>query len=133
MANKKDEKTENEMYDQHIVDALLKLKTPIIGINGRKYYLREKSHDGTGVIHIALKRHRLKVRDIESVPSILMKPKYVSEDPNHPIYRNYYGIRKGEEKNAFIKIVTSPVKGKRNEEEIIVTIYPVDRIKVDKF
>ncbi len=131
MAKKKDAKNENEKYDQHIIDALLKMKMPIIGIYGRKYYLREKVHDETGIEHIAIKRHRLKVRDIESIPAILMKPKYVCEDPKHPIYRNYYGIRKGEDKNTLLKIVTSPVKGKRDKEEVIVTIYPVSRIKID--
>ena len=132
MTKKKDAKNEKEKYDQHIVDALLKLKMPIIGINGRKFYLRDKAHGGTGIDHIAIKRHRLKVRDIENVPKLLCKPKYVCEDPKHPIYRNYYGIRKGNyAKGMFIKIITSPVKGKRDEEEIIITIYPVDSIKID--
>ena len=131
MAKKNDAQTENEKYDQHIIDALLKLKMPIVGINGKKYYLRNKAHQENGIEHIASKRHRLKKRDIEEIPSILLKPKFVCEDPKHPIYRNYYGIRKGEERNSFIKIVTSPVKGKRDQEEIIVTIYPVKRIKIE--
>ena len=131
MTRKKHKKINNENYDQNIIDALLKLKIPIIGIYDRKFYLREKARNEKGIEHIAAKRHRLKVRDIESIPSILRKPKYISEDPAHPIYRNYYGIRKGDEKIPIIKIVTSPVKGKRNQEEIIITIYPVSAIKVD--
>ena len=43
MMKKKEAKNEKEKYDQHIVDALLKLKTPIIGINGKKFYLRDKA------------------------------------------------------------------------------------------
>ena len=38
-------------------------------------------------------------------------------------------VRKGNQKDSMIKIVTSPVKGKREKEEIIVTIYPAKGIK----
>lgn len=52
-------------------------------------------------------------------------------DPENKIFRNYYGIRQGKDSNTFIKIVTSPVKGKRYEEEVIVTICPTKTIKIE--
>lgn len=116
-------------YDEHIVAALLKLDNPIIGKGGRKFYIRDKARDESGLEHIAVKRHRLKVRDIETIVKILRHPVYMCEDPTNHIYRNYYGIRKGKDSGSFLKIVTSPVKGKRGEEEIIITIYPTKTFK----
>ena len=116
-------------YDQHIIDALRKIKQPIIGKGGRLFYIREKARNETGFEHIAKKFHRLKVRDIEDIPSILRHPIACESDPRNKIYRNYYGIRRGSEKDLLLKIVTSPVKGRRDFEEIIVTIYPVKSVK----
>lgn len=117
-------------YDEHIIQALNTLTIPIIGKNGKKFFIKDKSARGeSGVQHIAKKSHRLKVRDIQSVPSILKKPAYENNDPRQPIYMNYYGIRLGKDSNTFLKIVTSPIKGKRGIEEQIVTIYPVRSIK----
>lgn len=132
MAKKGKKQDDKDLYDQHIVDALLKLKMPIVGVDGRKFYLRDMARNESGIKHIAKKSHRLKVRDIESVPNILKHPKLWCSDPDNKIYRNYYGIRKGDDSNTFLKIVTSPVKGKRDEEEMIVTIFPTKSIKVDK-
>ena len=63
------------------------------------------------------------------MPSILKKPCYQTSDPRQPIYMNYYGFRLGKDSNTFLKIVTSPIKGKRGYEEEIITIYPVKSIK----
>ena len=116
-------------YDENIIAALSKIDVPIIGVNGIKFYFREKTRKESGFEHIANKKHRLKVRDIECIPEILRHPKKICEDSSNPIYKNYYGIRKGRESNLLLKIVTSPVKGRREIEQIIVTIYPVKYIK----
>lgn len=118
-----------EKYDVHIIEALKKMKMPIVGFQGRKFFFRDISRKESGIEHIAKKSHRLKVRDIESIPQILKHPKVCCQDPQNKIYRNYYGIRKTNDSNTLLKIVTSPVKNKREEEEIIITIYPTKSIK----
>ena len=130
MAKKKDEKIESEKYDQHIVDALLKLKTPIKGQGGKEFDIRSKGRNENGLQHIALKRHRLRIKDIELVPEILMHPRVVTIDPNNRNYRNYYGFRKGNDNEFFLKIVTWPYENDPKKETII-TIYPTKRIKID--
>ena len=114
-------------YDEHIIQALNELTVPIIGKNGKKFFIKEKSARGeSGVQHIAKKSHRLKVRDIESVKEILSHPKYEKIDDYNPTYKNYYGIRRGENNKMFIKIVT--YMDKSGKFETIVTIYPVKHI-----
>ena len=130
---RKGRKNEESKYDQNIIDALLRLKTPIIGVNGRKFSFRERARKETGLEHIAKKDHRLKVRDIESIPAILAHPKLWGPDSHNKIYRNYYGVRKGEEADCLLKIVTSPVKGRRDFEEVIITVFPVKTIKSIEF
>ena len=131
MAKKKCSISNNQAYDKNIIDALHHLKLPIIGIDGKEFSIRKKARNETGVEHIAKKSHRLKVRDIESVPSILKHPQLMCNDPDNHIYKNYYGIRKGEDQDTFVKIVTSPIKNDKSKEEI-VTIYPTNSIKVEK-
>ena len=125
-------KTEYDLiYDKNIISALLKLKFPIKGIGSREFYIREKARDESGIEHIAKKSHRLKVRDIQAIPSILKHPQFICVDPDNHVYKNYYGIRKGKDQNTFIKIVTSPILNEKLKEEI-VTIYPTNSIKVEK-
>ena len=119
---------DDEKYDKHIIDALLKLKTPIIGKDGKKFLVRDDSRYESGLEHIANKRHRLKVKDIELLPNILKHPKAELQDPNNRNYRNYYGIRKGKESDTFLKVVTWPDKND-SSIELIVTIYPTKAIK----
>ena len=127
MAHRKSKKFE---YDKHIVDALLKLKSPILGKDGKKFYIRESAKDESGLEHIANKQHRLKVKDIEDVPNILKHPKAEMVDPNNKNYRNYYGVRKGKETDLLIKIVTWPDKS-NPKKEVIITIFPTKTIKID--
>ncbi len=108
------------------------MKFPIVGHLGRKFYLRSYARKESGIEHIAKKTHRLKVRDIEGIPKILMHPKICCSDPDNKLYRNYYGIRQGDDNQTLLKIVTSPVKGKREFEETIITIFPTKFIKLDK-
>lgn len=131
MKRNKRSKKHNLNYDQHIIEALNILKMPIIGVDGLEFSIRKEARDESGVEHIARKCHRLKVRDIEIIPSILKHPKFKCHDPDNHIYKNYYGIRLGEDQNSFIKIFTSPIKTNRRKEEI-VTIYPTNSIKVEK-
>ena len=119
-------------YDENIIQALVKLSTPIIGKNGKEFYIRDDARYESGLEHIANKSHRLKVRDIQSVPSILKHPSFEIADPNNNNYRNYYGIRKGLNKNcSLLKIVTWPDENDPNKE-LVVTIYPTSSIKVEK-
>ena len=124
-------KTVNEdKYDKHIIDALMKLKMPIVGIGGISFYIRDESRYEDGIHHIASKRHRLKVRDVESISDILRHPKMVRTDPHNRNYKNYYGIRRGDNSSMLIKIVTWPYEH-NPKMELIVTIYPTKSIKVD--
>ena len=115
-------------YDEHIIDALLKLDNPIIGKGGKRFYIRDKARNESGLEHIAAKRHRLKVKDIEVITYILKHPSFVKPDPSNRNYVNYYGIRKNTKNEYLIKIVTWPNKNNPNEETII-TIYPVKNVK----
>ena len=64
-------------YDSHIIEALQSLTIPIIGKNGKKFFIKGKSSRGeSGIQHIAKKSHRLKVRDIECIKEILSHPKF---------------------------------------------------------
>ena len=54
-------------YDQNIIDALNKIKFPIIGVNGKSFLIREKARNENGKEHIARKDHRLKVKDIDNL------------------------------------------------------------------
>ena len=118
--------------DENIVKALLKLKVPIIGKNGKKFFIRDDARYESGIEHIAKKSHRLKVRDIESISKILKHPSFEVEDPNNKNYRNYYGVRKGLNKNqSLLKIVTWPYETD-GSKELIVTIFPTNSIKIEK-
>lgn len=116
-----------EFFDENIIKALSKIRTPIIGKDEIKFYFRDKSRKETGFEHIAKKSHRLKVRDIESVESILKHPILVLKDPNNPTYKNYYGSRHGNNRD-YIKIITYMDKYD-SKKETIITIYPTKKIK----
>ena len=124
-------KSNLENYDIHVINALQKLKTPIIGKNGKEFFIRDKARNESGLEHIADKKHRLKVKDIESIPSILKHPIAEMTDPNNKNYRNYYGIRKTEDSKTFLKIVTWPDK-KNPKKEQIITIFPTNQLKLKK-
>ena len=115
-------------YDENIIAAIRKIKQPILGKDGHKFYIREKGRKQTGLEHIADKKHRLKVRDIESIENILKSPVSVRIDPYSRNYKNYYGLRKGDEKKSLLKIITWPDEHDEVFERII-TIYPVKNIK----
>ena len=124
-------KTQNSLnhVDSNIVNALLKIKVPIKGKNGKLFYIRDEARYESGVEHIAEKRHRLKVRDIESIAGILKHPAFECIDPNNANYRNYYGIRKGLNKSqSLLKIVTWSYENNPNKE-LIITIFPTNSIK----
>ena len=130
MSRKSKRISNDEKYDQHIVDALLKLKSPIIGYKGIEFCIRDKARYEDGVHHIAKKTHRLKVKDIETIPEILKHPIAVNKDPHNKNYKNYYGIRKGDDPELLLKIVTWHFK-KSLKKEIIITIFPTRTIKIE--
>ena len=117
-------------YDQHIIDALIRLDNPIVGKDKKHFYIRSEARRETGLQHIANRKHRLKVRDIEMIPSFLKHPKYECADPLKKNYRNYYGIRESKNAMLFIKIVTW-VNPSNPNIETIITIYPTSTIKVE--
>lgn len=116
-----------EIFDENIIKALNKIRTPIIGKGGIKFYFRDKARKETGFEHIAKKSHRLKVRDIENIKLYLTHPIYVEIDPNNPTYKNYYFKRLGNNRDC-IKVVTYMDKYD-SKKETIITIYPTKKIK----
>ena len=120
-------------YDINIINALKKLPLEMLNYNGHYVVVRDKARSNeSGFEHIAKKSHGLQVRDIESIPSILLHPIYVCIDPNNKVHNNYYGTRKGKNnKGLLIKIVTKKVKNNIKCEQV-VTIYITKSIKVDK-
>ena len=122
-------KKNESLYDEHIIAALKELTQPIIGKSGKKFYFREMARQETGFEHIAKKSHRLKVRDIEIIPEILRHPISEHRDPANYNYRNYYGIRRGDQNiKSLLKIVTWEDEHD-SLKETIITIYPVKTIK----
>ena len=125
-------KKNDSKYDLNIIEALLQIKNPIIGKNGKEFFVRDEARYESGIQHIVLKRHRLKVRDIESLSSILKKPSMEMIDPNNKNYKNYYGIRKGNNRNnMLLKIITWPYEND-SKKELIITVYPTDSIKIEQ-
>ena len=104
------------------------LKWPIHVSWGKTFHIRETARDQTGLEHIAEKRHHLRVSDVQQVPHILEKPMDRHRDPQNQHYRNYYGKRKGNRPPRYLKIVTSVIRKKENEE-LVITVYPTRHIK----
>ena len=65
----------NENYNLDLIKELKKINTPIQNKNGKPIIFSEKQNKKEAIFkHIALKRHRLKVRDITEIPKIIKNP-----------------------------------------------------------
>ena len=104
--------------DRNILDAINKLKCPLINKNGAKIFIRTKARNESGAEHISGKLHSLKIRDIELLSLTLMNPLSIKFDNRKG--KLYFGRRKGiNKKYQFLKIV---VKEEKDGNETIVTI-----------
>ena len=110
--------------DGNIMAALLKLPRPMVNSKGINVFVRDEARSETGQEHIASKKHFLKVRDIEAIPSIIKKPLCYKKDPKRKRSMVYIGKRRGRNKAPFMKIVTNQ---RKDEAEEIITVYPIKR------
>ena len=107
-------------FDQNLVDAILKLNWPLVNKDGVKIFLRDRSRTESGPEHIAGVLHKLKVRDIQLLPTIFKNPYKIEHEKGGKKGKFYYGKRKGKNKQPFIKII---VKINKDCSETIATIY----------
>lgn len=114
-------------FDTNIVEVLLSLKWPLKDNEGKDVFIRAKARYESGSEHIAGKRHKLKVRDIQLIPSILAKPLCViREKSGKRRAKIFFGRKAGKNKDPFMKIVVLPNKKGQYE---IVTIVSCKRVK----
>ena len=113
-------------YDQNIVDALKKIKWPLFNNEGKKVTIRPFARNESGLEHIAGKNHYLKIRDILLVPKILKNPLHIGRDKKGKKTKYYSGLRKGDEKSRYLRII---VRVQKDLSEQIVTIYPNKTLK----
>ena len=114
--------------DENIIQAIVRLNWPLPTNKGTRVFIRRRSRDETGLEHIGLKRHHLKISDIQLIPGVLMHPIYDCRDPKNRHNRNFYGRRKGLKQPSFLKIVTL-LDRKDSTLEWLITAYPTKRIK----
>ena len=114
--------------DQKVYTELLGLPWPLPAIGGKFIFLRQQGRGETGAEHIAAKRHHLKIVDIRSLPALLKAPIAHHSDSRNKNYVNYYGRRKGNKNQMFLKVITS--KDKHNKMfETLITLYPTKKVK----
>jgi len=111
-------------YDPHIAIALQNLKWPLKNNEGNLVSVRRSARKENGFEHIAGKNHYLKVRDIEQIPDILLKPYKVSISEKKG--KTYFGIRKGKNKSKYLKVIVRKCK---DGSEQIITVYPNKLLK----
>ena len=113
--------------DQNIVNALLELPDELVNFSGVKVKIREKKrNDESGIEHIALSRHGLKVKDIKEIPNIILKPNRYCKDRKRKNRVAYYGIRAGKKQNSFLKIIA---KENKDKSQTIITIFTCKTIR----
>ena len=61
-------------YDKNVLNAIMKLPWPLLNNKSVKVFVRANARNEDGFVHIAGKCHLMKVRDIELIPSTLLKP-----------------------------------------------------------
>ncbi|MCQ2773078.1 MAG: hypothetical protein MJ238_07415 [Bacilli bacterium] len=111
--------------DQNIINALKAIETPILIKDSVRIIFADKGRYQTRFEHIADKKHRLKVSDIEMAVQILKQPLAVSGSKKKDKTICFYGKRRGNQKITYLKIVVDFRDQKLGK---IVTIYPVKRI-----
>ena len=112
-------------YDIHIVEALKNLPVPLLTFDGHKVYFDKDKRNEVIYEHIAKKTHHLHLKDIEQIQKILKNKDSLKKDRIGKKFRSYIAKRsKGKERLKLLKITT---KLKKNNDESIVTIYPVKK------
>lgn len=111
----------NDGFDQNIIAALLRLRTPLFTAHGSEVSFDKNKRNETIYEHIAHKKHHLTIKDIAAIPAILADRKSLKKDRNGKRYRTYIGKRgKKKERIKYLKIVTEVGDGNK---ESIVAIY----------
>ena len=112
--------------DKNILNAIVKLQWPLLNNEGKIVYVRVNARNENGFEHIAGKNHYLKVRDIEQIPQILKKPYKIINENKGRKGKSYFGIRKGDNKSKYLKII---VRKRKDGNEEIITVYPNKEVK----
>ena len=108
--------------DKNIIKALKELKLPLLNYEGTKIYFQKRKRYETVYEHIADKSHHLKLKDIEIIRKTLLDKRSVRKDNKTPKAVNYYGRRKGIEKQKpWLRIICVITKDGTQE---ISNIYP---------
>lgn len=108
--------------DQNIIKALKELKLPLHNFEGTKIYFQKRKRYETIYEHIADKSHHLKLKDIQIIEKTLLDRKSIRKDNKTPKAVNYYGKRKGIEKQKpWLRIICNVLKDGTQE---ISNIYP---------
>ena len=114
-----------DKYDEHIIKELKKLHTPLKTFDNHNVNFDIDKRKETIYQHIANKKHRLHIVDIQQIQSILLNKECLKNDRNGKKNRCYIGKRKKQkEKNKYLKIVTAI---KKNNNESITTICTVKK------
>lgn len=111
--------------DNNIIECLHKIKTPFVTSDGHKVKFADRTRNESTIEHIANKKHKLSVRDIENLISIINKPFCTFKSKKNKNNLIFYGKRKGVNKKHLIKII---IRITKNNEFEIVTVYPVKKI-----
>ena len=120
------QKTKNNEYDLHIVEALKSLPVPLKTFDNHDVLFDENKRNETIFEHIANKKHHLHVKDIIEIPKLLKNKVCRKNDRAGHKYRTYIGKRgKIKERAKYLKIVTHLQKDKH---ETIVTICVVKKL-----
>ena len=114
-----------QKYDEHIIKELKKLHAPLKTFDNHNVNFDTDKRKETIYQHIANKKHRLHIVDIQQIQSILLNKECLKNDRNGKKNRCYIGKRKKQkEKNKYLKIVTAI---KKNNNESITTICTVKK------
>lgn len=111
-------------FDQNLVIALGSFSWPLANKDGIKVFIRGNARSESGTEHIAGKLHKLKVRDMEIIPSVLKQPLKIEYDNRKG--KLYFGRRKGVNKYPYLKIV---VRKRNDGNEEIITICASKKIR----
>ena len=116
----------NREYDQNIINALKDLPSPLKTFDGHDVLFDIDKRDETILEHVANKKHRFHVVDINAIPGILNNKECLKPDRSGKRFRTYIGKRgKAKEKPKYLKIVT--LLG-RNNKESVYSVYLVKSV-----
>ena len=113
----------NDNFNYDLIVELKKIIVPIPNKNGKPIIFSEKPNKREAIFkHTALKRHRLKIRDIREIPNIIKNPIKIQNLKKCKNRKAYYGNRPGQKQMKLILIIaTYP------DYEKIITFYPIKK------